>query len=98
MGECISHFKPITFLSSPVAAPLREIMCTGNYKRTSAIENIEKNIIERGFVEGWIKPQPPVQRPGKNSSPYWFRPAGLAAAQQLNRAGHTVTVLKETMQ
>jgi glutamate synthase (NADPH/NADH) small chain len=62
-----------------------------------AIENIEKNIIERGFAEGWIKPQIPLQRTGKTVAVIGSGPAGLAAAQQLNRAGHTVTVLREIM-
>jgi glutamate synthase (NADPH/NADH) small chain len=59
-----------------------------------AIENIEKNIIERGFAEGWIKPQIPLQRTGKTVAVIGSGPAGLAAAQQLNRAGHTVTVFE----
>jgi glutamate synthase (NADPH/NADH) small chain len=58
-----------------------------------AIENIEKNIIERGFAEGWIKPQIPLQRTGKTVAVIGSGP-GLAAAQQLNRAGHTVTVFE----
>jgi glutamate synthase (NADPH/NADH) small chain len=57
-----------------------------------AIENIEKNIIERGFAEGWIKPQIPAVRTGKTVG---SGPAGMAAAQQLNRAGHTVTVFEK---
>jgi glutamate synthase (NADPH/NADH) small chain len=52
-----------------------------------------KNIIERGFAEGWIKPQIPLQRTGKTVA-VRLGPAGLAAAQQLNRAGHTVTVFE----
>ena len=59
-----------------------------------AIENIEKNIIERGFAEGWIKPQTPKVRTGKTVAVIGSGPAGLAAAQQLNRAGHTVTVFE----
>jgi glutamate synthase (NADPH/NADH) small chain len=59
-----------------------------------AIENIEKNIIERGFAEGWIKPQIPSTRTGKTVAVIGSGPAGLAAAQQLNRAGHTVTVFE----
>ena len=59
-----------------------------------SIENIEKNIVERAFKEGWIKPQPPKTRTGKTIAVVGSGPAGLAAAQQLNRAGHTVTVFE----
>ncbi|MDO8751246.1 MAG: glutamate synthase subunit beta [Dehalococcoidia bacterium] len=58
------------------------------------IEYIEKAIADRGFAEGWIKPQPPAQRTGKRVAVVGSGPAGLAAAQQLNRAGHTVTVFE----
>ena len=56
------------------------------------IEFIEKAISERGFAEGWIKPEPPSSRTGKSVAVVGSGPAGLAAAQQLNRAGHRVTV------
>jgi glutamate synthase (NADPH/NADH) small chain len=75
-------------------APCEKSCVLGIIKEPVAIENIEKNIIERGFAEGWIKPQPPVQRTGKTVAVIGSGPAGLAAAQQLNRAGHTVTVFE----
>ena len=56
------------------------------------IEYIEKAIADRGWEEGWIKPQPPATRTGKRVAVIGSGPSGLAAAQQLNRAGHTVTV------
>jgi glutamate synthase (NADPH/NADH) small chain len=56
------------------------------------IEYIEKALVDRGFREGWIGPQPPATRTGKKVAVVGSGPAGLAAAQQLNRAGHTVTV------
>jgi glutamate synthase (NADPH/NADH) small chain len=59
-----------------------------------SIENIEKNIVERAFKEGWVKPQPPKTRTGKTIAIVGSGPAGLAAAQQLNRAGHSVTVFE----
>ena len=58
------------------------------------IEYIEKEISDRGYKEGWITPQPPEQRTGKRVAVVGSGPAGLAAAQQLNRAGHWVTVLE----
>lgn len=56
------------------------------------IEYIEKYIGDRGWEEGWIVPRPPSERTGKKVAIVGSGPAGLAAAQQLNRAGHTVTV------
>ena len=53
-----------------------------------AIKQNEKNIVERGFLEGWIRPQPPKHRSGKKVAVVGSGPAGLAAAQQLCRAGH----------
>jgi glutamate synthase (NADPH/NADH) small chain len=56
------------------------------------IEAIEKAIADRAFAEGWIKPQPPRVRTGKRIAIVGSGPAGLAAANQLNRAGHTAIV------
>ena len=75
-------------------APCEKSCVLGIIAEPVAIENIEKNIIERGFAEGWIKPQPPTLRTGKTVAVVGSGPAGLAAAQQLNRAGHTVTVFE----
>ena len=58
------------------------------------IEYIEKEISDRGFANGWIKPEPPAERTGKKVAVVGSGPAGLAAAQQINRAGHWVTVLE----
>jgi glutamate synthase (NADPH) small chain len=75
-------------------APCEKSCVLGIIKEPVAIENIEKSIIERGFAEGWIKPQPPKTRTDKRVAVIGSGPAGLAAAQQLNRAGHSVTVFE----
>jgi glutamate synthase (NADPH) small chain len=56
------------------------------------IKNIEMAIIDKGFEEGWVVPEPPVQRSGKTVAVIGSGPAGLSAAAQLNQAGHLVTV------
>ena len=56
------------------------------------IEQIEMAIAERAFQEGWIVPEPPDRRTGKTVAVVGAGPAGLAAAAELNRCGHTVTV------
>ncbi len=58
------------------------------------IKQIEYAIIERGFEEGWIQPDPPAVRTGKRVAVVGSGPAGLACADQLNRAGHWVTVFE----
>jgi len=58
------------------------------------IKNIEYSIIDKGWEEGWITPEPPLKRTGKNVAIIGSGPAGLCAAAQLNKAGHWVTVFE----
>ena len=60
------------------------------------IKSVELSIVERGFAEGWIAPSPPAARTGKSVAIVGSGPAGLAAAEQLNRVGHTVTVFEKS--
>ena len=73
-------------------APCEEACVLGINEPAVTIENIEKYIIEHAFKAGWVKPEPPETRTGKTVAVIGSGPSGLAAAQQLNRAGHTVTV------
>jgi glutamate synthase (NADPH/NADH) small chain len=75
-------------------APCEEACVLGINEPPVTIEQIEKEIVERAFAEGWITPEPPERRTGKKVAVIGSGPAGLAAAQQLNRAGHTVTVFE----
>ena len=75
-------------------APCEQACVLGIIDDPVSIENIEKSIVEKAFKEGWIKAQIPNQRTGKKIAVVGSGPAGLAAAQQLNRAGHTVTVFE----
>src|SRR5437899_751712 len=58
------------------------------------IKSIEVSIIDRAFGEGWVAARPPARRTGKRVAIVGSGPAGLAAADQLNRAGHLVTVFE----
>jgi len=75
-------------------APCEEACVLGINEDPVSIENIEKNIAETAFKNGWIVASPPEQRTGKQVAVVGSGPAGLAAAQQLNRAGHLVTVFE----
>ncbi|MES1186294.1 MAG: glutamate synthase subunit beta [Myxococcales bacterium] len=59
-----------------------------------SIKLIERSIADRAFADGFVKPQPPRQRTGKKVAVVGSGPAGMAAAQQLNRAGHSVTLFE----
>ncbi|MBL4718438.1 MAG: glutamate synthase subunit beta [Erythrobacter sp.] len=74
-----------------------EAACTLNIVDSPvAIKSIECAIIDRGFEEGWVKPELPERRSGKSVAVVGSGPAGLACAQQLARAGHAVTVFEKS--
>jgi glutamate synthase (NADPH/NADH) small chain len=76
-------------------APCEAACVLGISEPPVTIKVIEKTIIEHAFREGWIQPEPPARRTGKRVAVVGSGPAGLAAAQQLNRAGHSVTVFEK---
>ncbi len=76
-------------------APCEAACVLGINQPAVTIKQIEKSIVERGFAEGWIRPELPKFRTGKKVAVVGSGPAGLAAAQQLNRAGHWVTVYEK---
>jgi len=76
-------------------APCEAACVLGINQPAVTIKQIELAIVERGFQEGWIKPQPPKQRTTKKVAVIGSGPAGLAAAQQLCRAGHFVVVFEK---
>jgi len=73
-------------------APCEGSCVLGINEPAVTIKNIENTIIDRGFAEGWVAPEPPQERTGKKVAVVGSGPAGLACAAQLNKAGHTVTV------
>jgi glutamate synthase (NADPH/NADH) small chain len=76
-------------------APCEAACVLGINEPPVTIKSIEKTIIEHAFKEGWIRPEPPLRRTGKRVAIVGSGPSGLAAAQQLNRAGHGVTVFEK---
>jgi len=76
-------------------APCEASCVLGINESPVTIKQIERAIVDHAWREGWIQPQPPVARTGKRVAIVGSGPAGLAAAQQLARAGHDVTVFEK---
>jgi glutamate synthase (NADPH/NADH) small chain len=76
-------------------APCEAACVLGINEPPVTIKVIEKTIIDRAWDEGWVEPELPASRTGKRIAIVGSGPAGLAAAQQLNRAGHAVTVFEK---
>jgi len=85
-----NNFPEFTGRTCP--APCEGACVLGITDPAVTIKNIENAIIDRGFAEGWLKPHVPEVRTGKKVAVVGSGPAGLAAADQLNKAGHEVTV------
>jgi glutamate synthase (NADPH) small chain len=77
-------------------APCEAACVLGINEPPVSIKLIEKSIVDRAFEEGFIRPEPPTRRTGKRVAIIGSGPAGLAAAQQLARAGHGVTVFEKS--
>src|SRR6478735_8331961 len=87
-----NNFPEFTGRTCP--APCEGACVLGITDPPVTIKNIENAIIDRGFAEGWLKAQVPETRTGKKVAVVGSGPAGLAAADQLNKAGHKVTVFE----
>ena len=85
-----NNFPEFTGRTCP--APCEGACVLGITDPAVTIKNIENAIIDRGFAEGWVKHHAPEERSGKRVAVVGSGPAGLAAADQLNKAGHSVTV------
>jgi glutamate synthase (NADPH/NADH) small chain len=76
-------------------APCEAACVLGINQPPVSIKLIERSIVDRAWDEGWIRPEPPEHNTGKRVAVVGSGPAGLAAAQQLRRAGHSVTVYEK---
>ncbi len=87
-----NNFPEFTGRTCP--APCEGACVLGITDPPVTIKNIENAIIDRGWMEDWVVPQPPLEESGRSVAIVGSGPAGLTAAQQLRRAGHSVTVFE----
>ena len=76
-------------------APCESACVLGINEPPVTIKNIERTIVDHAWEQGWIVPEPPEVRTGKKVAVIGSGPAGMAASQQLNRAGHSVTLFEK---
>ena len=88
-----NNFPEFTGMVCP--APCEQACVLGINQEPVAIKQVEWEIVRRGWDENWIQPLRPARRTGRSVAVVGSGPAGLAAAQQLNRAGHTVTLFEQ---
>jgi glutamate synthase (NADPH/NADH) small chain len=88
-----NNFPEFTGMVCP--APCEQACVLGINQDPVTIKQIEWEIVRRGWEEGWVRPVLPERRTGRSVAVVGSGPAGLAAAQQLTRAGHTVTVFEK---
>jgi glutamate synthase (NADPH/NADH) small chain len=91
--QATNNFPELTGRLCP--APCESACVLGLVNEPVAIRHIEQTIADRGFAEGWVVPRPPRRNSGFKVAVVGSGPAGLAAAQQLRRAGHTVVVFEK---
>src|SRR5438132_30787 len=89
-----NNFPELTGRLCP--APCEASCVLGLNDAPVTIKAAEAAIVDRAFAEGWITARPPARRTGKHVAVIGSGPAGLAAAEQLNRAGHSVTVFERS--
>jgi glutamate synthase (NADPH) small chain len=89
-----NNFPEFTGMVCP--APCEQACVLGINAEPVAIKQVEWEIVRKGWDEGWIKPVRPSRRTGRSVAVVGSGPAGLAAAQQLSRAGHSVTLFEKS--